>query len=168
MTHKDKEELFLKLLKSHKDQVYRVCWGFASHAFDVEDIFQEVMVNVWKGLQTFRSDAKISTWIYRVTVNTCIRWQKKSKRNLIADQELDNVNVSAISAAHEQVDQRIQDLRNAIQQFKKLDRSIMLLVMEGFSYEDIAEVTGLTATNVGARIHRAKTRLKNILNKSKS
>lgn len=157
------EKKFEKIVANHKDQVYRMCWGFAKNAFDVDDIFQEVMINIWKGLEKFEGNAAMSTWIYRITVNTCLLWKKRKAKSLIK-QELNKSDVIDVDEKMEsKVNEKILAMRAAIQQLKKIDKTLILLLLEGCSYQEISEITGLTVTNVGAKINRIKPRIKKLM-----
>jgi len=112
----------------------------------------------------FRGDASPSTWIYRIAVNTCILWQKKS----VKTEPLEGSPLTRSSIENEafqfEPSPKILQLRAAIQQLKKIDRSLILLVLEGFAYKEIAEISGLSVSNVGARINRIKTKIREQIN----
>jgi len=159
------EKKFEEIVEIHRDQVYRMCWGFAKNSFDVDDLFQEVMINIWKGLKKFEGKASMSTWIYRITVNTCLLW-KRRKSKTIESQEFINVKIDVpIEKSESKIDENIIAMRAAFQQLKKIDKTIILLLLEGCSYKEISEITGLTATNVGAKISRVKGKIKKIMTK---
>ncbi len=163
----DKENIFQVLIKDHKQQVYRVCWGFTSNLHDVEDLFQETMINLWKGLDGFKGASAPSTWIYRITVNTCILWKKKAAKSIKSEVKGEFIDGGASIENAYVVNEQIQSLKTAIQSLKKIDKSIMLLLLEECSYNDIAEITGLSVSNVGVRINRIKVRLKEIMQTQK-
>lgn len=169
MTHSEKEENFLSLLASHKNQIYRVCWGFCNNKDELNDLYQESMFRIWKALGKFKGHSQISTWAYRITVNTCIYWKKEKQRKLHTI--IDEKHMQIIDQPIEENDQqkeRILQLRTAIQKLNKIDRSIILLVLEGCRYKDIAEILGISTSNVGVKINRIKSQLrKEIENKNK-
>lgn len=154
------EQLFLKILDQHKKQVYRVCWGFTNNVHDVEDLFQEVVLNLWKGIPKFRKESAYSTWIYRITINTCLLWQKKSKKIKELKSQIKPLTIASEKIEQTDTKSDILILKNAIQQLEKVDRSIILLVMEGFSYKEIADITGFKTSHVGVKINRIKSKLK--------
>lgn len=163
MTSAEKETTFIKVLENHKNQIYRVCWGFTTNPADVEDLFQEVMLNLWKGIAGYKGTAQLSTWIYRITVNTCILWKKKQTKNqeikVTIEKEFPEVgDIEEVTQS-----EQIIALKKAIQQLKKLDRTLILLILEECSYKEISEITGITVSNVGARISRIKTKIKDLL-----
>jgi len=162
MLSQDRERKFEEIIEKHRDQVYRMCWGFANNAFDVDDLFQEVMINIWRGFQGFKGKSSMSTWIYRITVNTCMLWRKREGKN---KNQVDNYPDDTISQGEnrEEKNEQVLALRNAIQQLKKIDRTLILLLLEGCSYQEISEVTGLSTSNVGAKISRIKTKIKKLI-----
>ena len=142
-----------------------MCWGFCKQTSEAEDIYQEVLLRIWKGLDGFKGKAKLSTWIYRITMNTCLYWQKKQKRTR-SWEPVNQLNISTpIKNAEEQLlyDEKMEQLKKAIQLLKESDRAVALLLLEGLSYQEIAEVMGLTVNNVGVKISRIKTRIKKIM-----
>ncbi|MFK8101299.1 MAG: RNA polymerase sigma factor [Saprospiraceae bacterium] len=166
MDSKEKEQQFLNLMEEHKDQVYRICWGFSKRVAEVEDLFQEVMLRLWKNMGGFRGEAQRSTWVYRITVNTCIYWKKKHQsknwEDLAASPEIETQgNAETMMLLNE----RVLQLKAAIQQLNKLDKTIALLLLEELSYKEIAAITGLPVNNVGVKINRIKSKLKKMLQK---
>ncbi len=164
MTAKEKEQFFLRLLEANKAQIYRICWGFSKHSEEVEDLFQEVLLLIWKGLDGYQGKSAISTWVYRITVNTCLYWKKKNKRMPLDALQHTDLKSGAKNAEEQMVyDDNMDQLRKAIQQLNEVDRTIALLLLESVSYKEIAEITGLTTSNVGVKISRIKKRIKEIL-----
>jgi len=167
MTHSEKEKRFLSLLESHKNQIYRVCWGFCDSKDELNDVYQESMFRIWNALEKFKGQSQLSTWAYRITVNTCIYWKKEKQRKLHAI--IDEKHMQIIDRPMEENDQqrdRILQLRRAIQKLNKIDRSIILLVLEGCQYKDIAEILGISTSNVGVKINRIKSQLRKEIEKN--
>lgn len=165
MEQKDKEILFSSFLDNYKKQIYRVCWGFTDNANDVNELFQETILRIWKGIDGFKGKSSPSTWIYRISVNTCIYW-KKQKMNIQLFNPIDNdYALPTVPPIEEQIiqNENIAILRKAILQLSQADRTLILLYMEDCSYKDIAEITGLSLTNVGVKINRIKIRLKELI-----
>ena len=132
---------------------------FANDADEVNDLFQEVLINLWSGLSLFRGESKMDTWVYRVSLNTCISSDRKKKQatvpltmdiNLFEDKDEDT--------------RQIQMLYKRIHQLKPFDRAIVLLWLENMSYEEIAAIVGITVKNVSVRIYRIKEQLKQMSN----
>ena len=167
MAIEDKKALFDEILTEHKDVIYRVCWGFTSLKEDVDDLFQEVLLNVWKGLDKFRMDSKSSTWLHRIAINTCLIWKRKETKEV----SIKSKNADFLKAQHsgetEEINPHIVQLRRTIQKLNPTDRSMIILLMEGHTYQEIAEITGVTSNNVGVKISRAKVRIKKLINQTK-
>lgn len=166
MDQTEKEKLFLTILEKHENQIYRVCWGFTEDLNDVNDLFQESIIRIWQGIDGFKGKSSLSTWIYRISVNTCIFW-KKQKNTIQFFNDIENEIILPIVPSIEDFlinDEKIIILRKTIQLLSKVDRTLILLYMEKCTYKDIAEITGLSATNVGVKINRIKQRLKRLIN----
>ena len=162
ITHK--EALFIDILNENKDRIYRLCLGYLIDKQDVDDLFQDVMVNIWRGLDSFRGDAKTSTWVYRIAVNTSLIYNKKIKRKqqFIKQQEMDEI----VDQTSENAETRINlaSLKKSISGLKKQDRLIITLLLDGMSYQEIADITGISINYVGVKINRIKKQLEIMIN----
>ncbi len=163
MTESEKEKLFDTAFEENKDKIYRLCYTTLTNKNDVEDLFQEVMVNIWRNLESFRHESKISTWIYRITVNTAFLHNKKfRKKNSI----FSNIDASELVQIHsnedhfkDNMDEELKLLHKAIAELKKQDRAIIGLYLEELSYDEISEIVGISENYVGVKINRIKTQL---------
>lgn len=149
------ETQFGKLVKEHKSTIYSVCYMFSNDPDKVNDLFQESLINVWQGLSAFKGKSSPKTWIWRITLNTCISWERKKKLktvplsmdiNLFEDKDVNTKQVNMLK-------QRIGLLR-------PFDRAIVLLWLENMSYEEIAAIVGITIKQVSVRLFRIKEQLK--------
>ncbi len=149
------ETQFGKLVKEHKSTIYSVCYMFSNDPDEVNDLFQESLINVWQGLSAFKGKSSPKTWIWRITLNTCISWERKKKLktvplsmdiNLFEDKDVNTKQVNMLK-------QRIGLLR-------PFDRAIVLLWLENMSYEEIAAIVGITIKQVSVRLFRIKEQLK--------
>jgi RNA polymerase sigma-70 factor, ECF subfamily len=162
------EEKFLKDVNRDIGIVHRVCNSFFDpEDAEKEDLFQEIMYQLWKSYSTFQGDSKFSTWMYRVAFNTAIMYSRK--RNSEPDKsELEEINHPVGEAdLFEEENERIRLLYSAIRSLKEIDRVIILLHLEDQSYSDISKVTGLTKTNISVRLVRIRRQLKTKLQKHK-
>lgn len=150
------EQAFELLVKEHKSTIYSVCYMFAEQREEADDLFQEALINLWHGSDRFRGEASLKSWIYRVTLNTCISYKRK-KRIKTAPMEIAPEVFSEESPAGRQS----KLLRDRISRLDIQDRAIVLLWLENLSYEEIGAITGMTAKNVGVRLVRIKEKLKN-------
>ena len=152
----DKEHQFELLVRKHKRTIYTVCYLFSHDKTEIDDLFQEILIRLWNGFDTYegRSDAK--TWIYRVSLNTAINQDKKERRRI------DTVPLTVDIDPYEADDpssRQIRELYNRISRLDFIDRSLILLWLEGISYEDIGAIIGITPNNVGVRLLRIKDKL---------
>lgn len=158
-----KEIIFSRLIEENKDKIYRICCCYINNIEDRNDLYQEALLNIWKGYKSFRGDATFSTWIYRITVNTALYFLSK-KRSI---QKQTDEYASQLKSDNEQVDIDIQTeinlLHKCVSELPLLDMIIISLVLEEISSKEIAKITGLTDSNVRVRIHRAKEELKKLM-----
>lgn len=160
MTHAERERQFLELFDKNRASIRRLCFGYLNSASEVDDLFQEIMTNVWHSLPSFRGEAKISTWVYRIAVNTAMVYRKKWKQG----EELPEIQ-DLSPCAHQNLEQRerLTMLHDAIATLPDQDRLIITLLLEGLSYKEIADVTGITVNYVGVKISRIKEALEQLI-----
>lgn len=150
------EREFTQLVHEQKSTIYTVCYMFARDKDEAADLFQDVLINLWKGIGKFRNDSEISTWVYRVSLNTCISADRKKRK--MPTTKLD-MNIDLFD--DDDTDSRqIQVLRQRIQRLQPLDRAIVLLWLESLSYQEIADIVGLTPKNISVRLTRIRLQLK--------
>ena len=160
----DKEAVFKQLYDDYRDRIYRMCCYYVSREEDRKDLYQEVFHNLWKGLERFRGDSKLSTWAYRVTVNTALTFQARTKSRKKTFAEYGAFVLSRNQPGRQESDDGAIDLlRSAIVKLPLIDMIIVSLVLEGASTKEIAQTTGLTESNVRVRVHRSKERLRRLI-----
>ncbi len=152
------EEEFLSVIRAYERVIYKVCYLYANSNAPLNDLYQEVILNLWKAFPKFRKECKISTWIYRIALNTCISFYRKEK-NIPEIVSLGR-ETDLTAEAHDPLNEMLKQLYRMINQLGQLDKSIILLYLEDKSYEEIAEITGLTVTNVATKLSRIKDKLK--------
>ena len=162
MSSEEKEKLFTEVFKENKDRIFRLCYTSLNNKDEVDDLFQEVMTNVWRSLDSFKNNSKISTWIYRITVNSALLFNKRFKTKSgrfqnLDHQELDEMHGS--SPFEKNMDEDLKNLQEAIAKLNKQDRIIIGLFLEDTSYEEISEIVGISPNYVGVKINRIKTAL---------
>lgn len=153
------ESEFSDLVRDHKSTIYTVCYMFSKDEDEVNDLFQETLVNLWKGFGSFRGDSKVDTWIYRVALNTCLTADRKKKRHA------QTVPLTMESNLYEDNDagsKQVQMLHARIQKLDVIDRAIILMWLENMSYDEIAAVIGISPKNVGVKLFRIKEQLKSM------
>lgn len=166
----NKEKLFRQLYNDLKDKIYRLCLGFTGNSDDAKDLFQEIIILVWRNLENFRNESHISTWVYRIATNRAILYvNKKNKSNKLYQDvnviDLKNLIVSDEAEHKLEEEEKINQLYRAISTLKEIDKIIIGLHLEGCSYSEISEITGLSASNVGVKINRIKKSLITKLNR---
>lgn len=154
------EREFEKLVKEHKNTIYTVCFMFSKDSEEVNDLFQEVLINLWNGLPSFKGQSSIGTWIWRVSLNTCISCERKKKKNPTIPLTMDVDFFEDKDAEAQQV----RMLYDRVHRLKPFDRAIVLLWLEGISYDEIAAIVGITPSNVATRLFRIREQLKQMSN----
>lgn len=155
------EKEFERIVKENKDSIYIVCFMFADNADDADDLFQEILLNIWNGIREFRQSSAMSTWIWRVSLNTCISIRRKRSRRPDMRLTMD----ANLYEDNDENSRQIRLLRDRIHRLKPFDRAIVLLWLENLSYEEIGDIVGITAKNVSVRLFRIRQQLKNMSNK---
>lgn len=150
-------DLFLELVEANKKLIYKVSHMYCDDFVVRKDLFQEIIANLWKAYPSFQNNSKVSTWIYRISINTAISWYRDhSKRR----SHIEYTNVIPQMQDDSNIDELNESLYNAISFLGKLDRTLIILQLEGYSYNEISEIVGLTKTNVATKINRIKQKLK--------
>ena len=150
------EQQFTKTVTEHKSTIYTVCYMFSQDADEVNDLFQEVLVNLWKGFESFEQRSDIRTWIYRVALNTCISLDRKKRRQATARLSMD---INLFEDRDEDTRQ-VDLLHKRIAKLQPFDRAIVLLWLENLPYDEIGQIVGISAKNVGVRLYRIREQLK--------
>ncbi|MEM7575385.1 MAG: RNA polymerase sigma factor [Bacteroidota bacterium] len=161
MTPKEKERQFEAFYRDYQHKLYRLCCSFCGdEEADVADLYQEILLQIWKALPGFRGQAQLSTWAYRIAINTGTAFRRNRTRR-----HLPRVIKDADLPAQEQhpKDERLQQLRAGIARLLPSDRLLITLQLEGLSYAEIAAISGHNTNQIGVRLHRAKRRLHKML-----
>ncbi len=149
--------VFKQIMAEHSNLISRLCYGYARSTEEFEDLRQDAYANIWSGLDSFRADASLKTWVYRVTLNTCVSvLRKRSKAVPTISQEI----FTDIPDSSSEDLQLIEDLHRAIDTLLPLDKAIVLMWLDRKSYDEISDVCGLPRNTVAVRIHRAKEKIK--------
>jgi RNA polymerase sigma-70 factor, ECF subfamily len=158
MHDSERERIFGDWLAGHTGILFKVVHAYAFEHADRQDLFQEIVIQVWRSVDAFRGESSVSTWVYRVALNTAIAWTRKEGRHQRRKQ-LEVVEGLLTTASPDAPDPRLEWLYHQIAQLKDVDRSVALLFLDGFSYKEIASIVGLTESNVGVKINRIKSAL---------
>ena len=151
---------FAQTVKEQKSTIYTVCYMFSQDADEVNDLFQEVLVNLWKGFESFKHQSNIRTWIYRVALNTCISVDRRKRRSAEVRLTMD---INLFEDRDEDTKQ-VDMLHKRISKLQPFDRAIVLLWLENLSYEEIGQIVGISTKNVSVRLFRIREQLKQMSN----
>ena len=158
MLAEDQQRMFTEWLQSHRGLFFKVVRAYAFTPQDQEDLFQEIATQVWRSIPNFREESAVSTWIYRVALNAAIAWTRQERKHREGKQSVDSVEHSMLQPAPA-FDPRIEWLYGQIRQLNEIDRSLTLLLLDGFSYKEMAAILGITENHVGVKINRIKAHL---------
>ncbi|MBO9202063.1 MULTISPECIES: RNA polymerase sigma factor [Niastella] len=158
MTEREHQHIFTEWLHQYKGLIFKIVQAYGYTPMDREDLFQEITIQVWRSIPTFRQESAISTWIYRIALNTAISWVSKEKKYRDTNNTVENL-PDILLQHHKLIDERMIWLYKTIRQLDEIDRSIILLLLDGYSYKEMAAILGITETNVGVKINRIKKQL---------
>lgn len=162
----DRETLFRHWLEEHAGLVFKVARAYTATDADRDDLVQEILLQLWCSLPKFEARAKESTWIYRVALNTALAWNRKQTKHYAAQTPLIAVEDLPAQQTHlgrEEREEIITRLYSAIQQLPKVDAALVLLYLDDLSYREMAEVLGISESNVGVKLNRAKKALAELM-----
>jgi RNA polymerase sigma-70 factor (ECF subfamily) len=161
------EHKFLELLNENRNRILRICRVYAWNSADQDDLYQEILVQIWRGLPDVKEKQFANTWLYRVAINTAISFARKRGARTDRVVYVEHTDLARTIESRQTTEQNAEDrlasLYNAIYRLDPVERALVTLFLEGLSYEQIAEATGITANNVGVMLHRAKKKLPSLL-----
>ena len=153
---------FTEMVKEYRKTIYTVCYFFSKDTEEVNDLYQEILINLWRGFPAYRGESSLKTWIWRVSLNTCSNQERKKKSRI------QTVPLSVDIDLYNDEDTNSKQIRMLYDRINRLDvfdRAIILLWLENMSYQDIADVVGISVPNVTSRLFRIKEQLKSMSNK---
>jgi RNA polymerase sigma-70 factor (ECF subfamily) len=159
---KEKEQEFLTRIEKHKGILYKVSKMYMDNHDDQQDLFQEIVCQLWKSYDTFRNESQFSTWMYRVAVNTAIVFLKKEKRK-VDKYEIASENIKDDEGDSHIKESQLDHFYKAVQKLEKIDKAIIFYQLEGFSHKEIGDNLGISEGNARVKLNRAKEKLKEII-----
>lgn len=154
------QEPFERLLAENKHKIYRICRIYAAAPLEPEDLFQEVVFQIWKSLPNFKEKSSVDTWVYRIALNVCLRTKMKLDKNNEKTTRLDAIHFTPVT---ENVDsfeeEKFNYLKECIATLNEGDTSIIVLYLDELSYKEIAEITGVSENNVAVKMKRIRKKL---------
>ena len=162
MNTKDLEKQFEALITEHQQIIYKVCYMYATDDYTLDELYQESVINLWKGYAHFREESKASTWIYRIAMNTCISYFRKSSSH---PQTVPlSFDLEAMLMDDKESSYYLQELYRMISKLGKMERALILLWLDERPYQEISDILGISLSNVGTRLNRVKEKLKEMSN----
>lgn len=158
---KHKKEIFEKTYLEHRDKIFRLCYSYVGNENEAQDLLQECFVKVWLHLPKFKNRSKISTWIYRIGVNTCLMYLRKSKLSNISLN--DSLHDTLVDDDIDNIEERSSALYKVIDRLPDIDRIIISMVLEDLPYREIADVLAISENNVSVKVFRIKEKLKSLI-----
>jgi RNA polymerase sigma-70 factor (ECF subfamily) len=161
---KKAESEFSELIEKNQGIIHKVCRIYTTNEEDSRDLFQEILLQLWKSYKSFKGNSKFTTWMYRVALNTAITLFKKSTKS-VNTQEIDNTLYKiSENTEYSEKQEQINQLYDAIKKLSEIERALVLLYLEDLPYKDIAGTLGITEVNARVKMNRAKMKLKEIMN----
>jgi RNA polymerase sigma-70 factor, ECF subfamily len=157
MLDAERTKIFEEWMGGHKAILFKVARAYGATHTDREDLFQEIALQAWHSVDAFRGDSAVSTWIYRVALNTALAWHRKERKHGAGRQDFEAS--TALLMAPTTGDPRLEWIYQRIAELDEVNRSLALLMLDGFSYRDMSQILGLSESNVGVRINRIKAAL---------
>ena len=161
----EKKQAFIQTIQQNEALIYNVAGFYVNNLHDREDLVQEIIYQLWKSFDSFNNSAGISTWLYRVAMNTAIYFLKQSKRRVPAYPVDENMLQHAATDDVE-TEERLKTMYNYIKELNLLEKGVLMLYLEGKSHEEIGRLTGITTSNVGTKLSRIREKLKNKIAKT--
>ncbi len=158
MTEADQQKLFEIWLAQYKLLLFKVVRAYAFTAADQDDLFQEICIQVWRSIPNYRQQSSVSTWLYQVSINTALKWNRKEQKHR-ERQSGAEMSEQLLQEIKEPSDERLHWLYNEISRLEEVDRSLSLLLLDGFSYKEMSDILGISESHVGEKIHRIKKHL---------
>jgi len=158
MTEQQQSQVFNDWLKDHKAILFKVVRAYGFNLEDQEDLFQEMAVQVWRSVPKFRNDCAVTTWMYRIALNTALKWTIKERKHQEGREDIDQ-KAHVLTEQSGFSDPRLDWLYEQIARLDNVDRSLCLLLLDGFSYKEMSKIVGISESYVGVRISRIKKHL---------
>ena len=163
---KEQETIFLNALEENQQRLFRICSIYSKDSEDAKDLFQEVLVHVWRSMATFKGKSSFGTWMFRIALNVCLQIKSKHAKNQSRLIKLDSIEIANFSSEEklEEPNENLKSLRRCITHLNEGDKAIIALYLEELAYREISNILGMTENNVAVKIKRIKSKLLNCIN----
>ena len=159
MTESEQQHILEAWLEEHKALIFKVVHAYAFNDDDRDDLFQEITLQVWRSIPKFKKQSAVTTWLYRISLNTALAWTRKERKHSSGRQSLNSAEHVLHKRSSHQIDDRLTWLYEEIASLNEIDRSLTLLLLDGFSHKEMSKILGISETNIGVKIHRIKKQL---------
>lgn len=154
MKESQQEDTFYKWMSKYRALIFKIVRAYTNNKNDQEDLIQDISLQIYRSIQTFKQESAVSTWIYRIALNTAIKWSS-SRKKYTSSEEMHLITNNLETNADHQKDQ-LSWLYTEIKLLNAIDRSLMLLLLDGYAYKEMAEILGISESNIGVKIYRLK------------
>jgi RNA polymerase sigma-70 factor (ECF subfamily) len=168
MNQKEQREYFRDIIEQHKGILFKVARAYCLNEDDRQDLIQEMMIQIWQSINRFNNQIKISTWLYRISLNVAISFYRKNMARANKNTMLNEQTEQIPTDDKTEEDQQLNLLEHFISELKEFDKALMILYLEDKSHAEIAEILGMTVSNVGTKIGRIKDKIKTRFSQLKS
>jgi len=162
---KETETIFLTLINQHKAIIHKVSKMYMNHVEEQQDLFQEIVMQLWKAYPTFKGNSKFSTWMYRVALNTALVYFKKDKRKVDKTPLDENIDIIDVNES-ELKEEKLAYLYKAVQELNSIEKALIFLFLENQSHKEISENLGISEVNARVKLNRTKEKLQFIIKKN--
>jgi RNA polymerase sigma-70 factor (ECF subfamily) len=160
------KEKFISIIKENQKLIYKICYSYCSYPEDRKDLQQEILLQLWNAFPKFDGRVKISTWMYKIALNTAISFYRNESKHKNNQTNIDEsiISISDLEQDHSDIDEKITMLHQFIERLNEMDKALIFLYLEDNSYKEIAQIVGITETNVATKLNRIKKNLKEQFN----
>jgi RNA polymerase sigma factor (sigma-70 family) len=163
---KERETIFLNALEENQEKLFRICSMYSKDHEDAKDLFQEVLVHVWRSMANFKGNSSLSTWMFRIALNVCLRFKSKHTKNQHRFIRLDSLTIENFGSEDRSggENEKLRSLRKCVKKLNEGDKAIVALYLEGLAYREISSILGVSENNVAVKVKRIKSKLLNCIN----
>jgi RNA polymerase sigma-70 factor (ECF subfamily) len=165
LQRREAEKQFEKHIQEHELLIYKICRIYAYTEADRQDLFQEIVIQLWHALPAFKGQSKLSTWLYKVAINTAITGLRK-KKDFIESYENASLPANISEDNNQHIEERLQEMYKAIEQLNQIEKAIVMLYLEDKSYEEMEDILGISQGTLRVKMNRVKEKLRNLTNKN--
>lgn len=163
---KERETIFLNALEENQEKLFRVCSIYSKDHEDAKDLFQEVLIQVWRSMTTFKGNSSLSTWMFRIALNVCLRFKSKHSKSQNRLVRLDSMTIANFGSeeSSEGENEKLISLRKCVKKLNEGDKAVIALYLEGLAYREISSILGLSENNIAVKVKRIKSKLLHCIN----